>query len=312
MKLAKILILLSFLIFSNYNAQISGYFLPKDSLIVKSTLALRTAASCAAPNGGMNSIPAPPGSYAVLQAGGYCNPNSYGKTGTVCWSFVPTGNSITINSGYSTSGCTNACGISFNSFILYACAPSCTVVGSGLSFSVNIGQCYTWCMNYVISGGGCPNACGFNDFCPYYQQSIILPIELLYFAGSNQGDVNVFQWKTASEKNNSYFEIEVSSDAQNWKSIDKINGSVDSHSEITYNYKDNNFSKGLNYYRLKQVDVNGSYKYHGIIYINNSVTYNVIKRLTILGTEISEGYEGIYIEVDDMGVYRKKCCNPLR
>ena len=86
----------------------SGYHIP-DSLILNKTYGKysgtnQIAATCALPSGGMNSIAAPPPSYVWLQTNGYCNPSgSYGSSGTVCWSFIPTGNSVTINSGYSTS-----------------------------------------------------------------------------------------------------------------------------------------------------------------------------------------------------------------
>jgi len=172
--------------------------------------------TCASPDGNMNSTSAPPASYAALQTGGYCNPNNYGGSGTVCWVFTPTGNSVSINSGYSTSGCTNACGLSFGSFNLYTCAPACVLVSTGLNHTVNPGQCYTWCMNYTKTGGGCPAACHFNDFCPYYQQTTILPVDLIYFAGANIDNLNVFEWKTATELNNDFFVLETSENALDW------------------------------------------------------------------------------------------------
>lgn len=308
MKIAKIIGMLIFII-SNYNAQVvNGYFIPlKDTTFMKQGFAAKTmAGTCASPDGNMNVIGAPPGSYAALQAGGYCNPGSYGKNGTVCWSFVPTQGSVTINSGYSQTGCT---GMSFGPFTLYTCSPACTNVGSGLTFLVTPGQCYTWCMSW--SGAG-PPACNVIDWCPYYQQfPLPLPIELSYFAGSMQGDVNVLQWKTESEKNNLYFDLEISSDAQNWNSVDKIKGSINSHSPVTYIYNHKGFSRTVNYYRLKQVDIDGGYKYHGIIAINNtSDDSKVIRKISILGTDITEGYQGIYIEIDESGHYTKKCCNP--
>ena len=287
----KLLIILTTLLTTYCSSQTISNYRISDSLIKDNNLTAKVmAGSCASPNGGMNSIGAPPPSYAWLQTNGYCNPASYGKNGTICWSFTPTSNSININSGYSSSGCGV---ISFGPFTLYTCAPACAVVGAGLNFSVISGQCYTWCMGYSGTGG----LCSFNDFCPYYQQFAILPIELSYFAGSNQNNVNILQWKTETERNNDYFVLEISSDALNWDVLTRIKGSRTTSKSITYGYKHTNFNYGINYYRLKQVDYNGIYQYHGIVVINNIKDPNVkiVKILNILGQEVPENYNGIKI-----------------
>lgn len=286
----KFFIILFFLFSLLFKAQvISDYKLPTSKQT--STISIMGInGTCASPNGNMNPIGAPPGSYAALQAGGYCKPFSYGKNGTVCWSFIPTSTSIIINSGYSSIGCA---GVGFGPFTLFNCAPSCAVVGSGLSFSVISGQCYTWCMTYSGIGG----ACTFNDFCPYYQQFTVLPIELSYFAGSSQGNINILQWKTETETNNSYFDIEISNDAVKWEKLVKINALGNYNIQQIYLYKHENFNRGINYYRLKQVDKDGTFSYHGIVVINNTKTSEekIIRILNILGQDVELNYEGIKI-----------------
>jgi len=265
-----------------------------DSLINESTknFANKTtaiAATCAAPSGTMASVIGTPPSYAWLQTNGYCRPASYGSSGTVCWSFIPTGNSITINSGYSSTGCAN---ISFGPFNLFTCAPACANMGSGLTFAVTPGQCYTWCMGYSGNGGGC----SFNDFCPYYQQTTILPIELLYFAGFYDGNINMLQWSTATERDNDFFVLEVSYDTEYWIEITRIKGAGTSYLNKDYSYVDKDFKNVINYYRLKQVDYDGSYKFHGIIAINNSdnlKTESVVRVTNILGQDVPKNYNGI-------------------
>lgn len=270
-----------------------------DNLTEKSGT-LRILSSCAVPTGSMNSTPITPPSYAWLQTNGYCNPSTYGKTGTVCWTFIPTGNSVTINSGYSSSGCGS---ITFGPFNLYTCAPACVSQGTGLTFAVTPGQCYTWCMGYNGTGG----LCSFNDFCPYFQQSTVLPIELVYFAGSNQGEYNVFSWKTASETNNNYFSIEYSVDAINWNELGRIPGAGNSSTYNSYEYKTTQFTHTVNYYRIKQVDFNGAYKTYGIIVIDNTIDYNVklIKTYNLFGQEVDEYFKGLVIEFYDDGSTRK-------
>lgn len=268
----------------------SDYKLPPPKQ-VQSINVMGINGTCASPNGNMNSISSPPPNYTWLQTNGYCRPSgTYGSSGTVCWNFTPTSTSITINSGYSSTGCAS---INFGPFTLYRCSPSCAVVGSGLSFSVTAGQCYTWCMSYNGNGPGCV----FSDFCPYYQQMTPLPIELSYFAGSNQGDVNVIQWNTITEKNNDYFVLENSMDALNWIELSRIDGVGNSNHLSTYSYQHKNFNKQINYYRLKQVDFDGTYKYNGIVAVDNTKDKNIkiIRILNVLGQETTEDYNGIKI-----------------
>lgn len=261
-----------------------------------------TAGSCAAPNGVINNISGPPPSYAWLQANGYCNPSpTYGNNGTVCWSFTASQPSVSFNSGYSTTGCGS---ISFGFFTLYRCAPICTVVGTGLNFSVTVGQCYTWCLNYNGTGG----LCTFNDFCPYVTQTNPLPVELSYFAGSSQGNTNVLQWKTQTELNNDFFVLETSTDASNWMELSRIDGAGTSHNSLSYTYQHTNFAKTTNYYRLKQVDFDGGYKYNGIVVINNAKDKEIkaVRILNILGQEVGEDHPGIKIIYYSDGSIEKK------
>ena len=303
----KILIIILLFATSLVKSQVNSSVSIPDSLIIQQASGKygginQIQATCASPSGGMNTIAAPPPSYAWLQTNGYCNPASYGSSGTVCWSFVPTGNTVTINSGYSTTGCAI---ISFGPFTLFTCFPACTNMGAGLSFSVTPGQCYTWCMGYSGVGGGC----SFNDFCPYYQQSTILPIGLLYFAGSNQGRVNILQWKTATETQNSHFIVEVSYNAQEWNELTQINGAGNSHYPIEYKHTINEYNKSVNYYRLKQVDYDGTYKYHGIIAIDNSNKSEDVKIISILnvfGQQVNEDYRGVQFLYYSNGSVEKK------
>lgn len=275
----------------------------EDSLISNQSVKnnLSVASTCASPNGAMNSISAPPISYVWLQTNGYCNPGSYGKNGTVCWTFTPIQSIITINSGYSSSGCGS---LTFGPFNLFTCSPACVLQGAGLNFTLTPGQCYTWCMTYSGSGG----FCAFNDFCPYFQETTILPIEISFFGGFTDGNINILKWKTMSETNNDFFEIQYSTDATNWTILSKIKGSGNSYNSINYSYSHNSFNYGINYYRLKQVDFDGKSTSTAIVSImnNEKEKINVIKRMTVLGTEVTDNYEGIYIEIYDDGSILKK------
>ena len=105
-----------------------------------------------------------------------------------------------------------------------------------------------------------------------------LPVGLLSFAGTCVNQNNVLNWETATEVNNDYFTIEKSLDGQTWKVITKINGSINSTVLLNYSYTDNILQKDNYYYRLKQTDLDGKFKYTPTILIKNC---GIIKPETI-------------------------------
>ena len=75
-------------------------------------------------------------------------------------------------------------------------------------------------------------------------------------------------WKTASEKNNDCFSIERSLDGFSFEEIKKIKSAGDSYKIINYEIIDENATNDILYYRLKQTDYNGQYKYSEIVSVD--------------------------------------------
>ncbi|MEM1321848.1 MAG: T9SS type A sorting domain-containing protein [Bacteroidota bacterium] len=93
----------------------------------------------------------------------------------------------------------------------------------------------------------------------------VLPVELLTFEAALTPDQRVWlDWRTANEQNNDYFLIERSIDAQHFEPIAQVAGAGNSYDELQYESWDNNPRPGINYYRLKQVDFDGSFDYSDI------------------------------------------------
>jgi hypothetical protein len=126
-----------------------------------------------------------------------------------------------------------------------------------------------------------------------------LPIELLYFNVVAYGRANNLYWSTASENNNDYFNIEKYKDDDTWEIIDEQKGAGNSYIQLYYSFSDNNVEKIINYYRLKQTDYDGNFKYSDIISIDNTSGINSkkIEKITnIMGQEINpEYYRGLVI-----------------
>ena len=103
----------------------------------------------------------------------------------------------------------------------------------------------------------------------------VLPVELTSFTGYNEGIVNKLQWSTASEKNTVKFEVEKSIESSNWSLIGEISAAGNSTTLRNYDFNDNNPVFGNNYYRLKIIDLDGTFTYSNVINIPiNTVTNN--------------------------------------
>lgn len=95
-----------------------------------------------------------------------------------------------------------------------------------------------------------------------------LPVELTHFqASSKDNNVNL-HWQTATETNNAGFEIERSEDGKKFNSIAWMEGQGTSYENQKYVFEDENLRAGLTYYyRLKQVDFDGTFDYSKIVNI---------------------------------------------
>jgi hypothetical protein len=96
-----------------------------------------------------------------------------------------------------------------------------------------------------------------------------LPVTLVSFSAKLMNQKTQIQWKTATEFNTAYFEIERSNDLQAIEVINKIDAKGFSTQEQTYTVFDSNPNKGINYYRLKSVDFDGTFSTSKWICIQN-------------------------------------------
>ena len=96
---------------------------------------------------------------------------------------------------------------------------------------------------------------------------ISLSVELVEFEATCQDALKqiMIEWQTSSETDNDYFLLEKSNDGWNWINIKKIEGLENSQSLQHYFVEDINTFGLLNYYRLKQVDLDGSFQYSDVL-----------------------------------------------
>lgn len=92
-----------------------------------------------------------------------------------------------------------------------------------------------------------------------------LPVELLSFDGSCNDNVITLNWKTATEHNSQYFEIQKSRDGDNWSLLTTVESAGNSTQELSYETEDHKAIDGNNYYKLIQYDIDGQFEEYGPI-----------------------------------------------
>jgi hypothetical protein len=111
---------------------------------------------------------------------------------------------------------------------------------------------------------------------------------LLFTAKAQNNSQSLLQWSTANEQNTKDFYIQHSTDGINWVTIGNLPAAGNSTSTRHYNYVHDKPVNGLNYYRIKQTDVDSRYSYSPVrmlsftkalqpfIILGNPVTNNVL------------------------------------
>lgn len=100
---------------------------------------------------------------------------------------------------------------------------------------------------------------------PIFKDVEILPVELVTFEANLSGNTTLLNWETASELNNYKFEIERSHNHIDFKTVGTVKGHGTSNIPVSYQHTDRLEDSGTYYYRLKQIDYNGTFAYSDIV-----------------------------------------------
>ena len=96
----------------------------------------------------------------------------------------------------------------------------------------------------------------------YVNYNNVIPVELVSFKGEQIDDLVFLDWKTATEFNNSGFEILRKDQNDNeWNSIGFVPGFGTTTEPKSYSFNDENVAIGTYKYRLKQIDFDGTFTY---------------------------------------------------
>ncbi len=104
------------------------------------------------------------------------------------------------------------------------------------------------------------------------------PVELTTFTATTQNGIVILKWKTATEVNNYGFEIERRNVTQiacnlsnKWERLGFVEGHGNSNAPKEYSFKDENPPSGEIQYRLKQIDIDGSFTYSDVVEVENDI-----------------------------------------
>jgi hypothetical protein len=125
-----------------------------------------------------------------------------------------------------------------------------------------------------VNGDGFPSSLDKWNFGAKFPVTVqdIVPVELTSFSASVTNNAVNLKWITATELNNRGFYIERSNlkNSNEWETVSFVNGAGSTTETKQYSFSDRTPLQGLSYYRLKQVDYDGSFTYSSIIEVNNN------------------------------------------
>jgi hypothetical protein len=130
--------------------------------------------------------------------------------------------------------------------------------------------------NWSLSGINALDGCSSNSTCssviPVGTFSLApMPVELIDFNLRPSNAAVVLNWSTASEQDNDHFRLERAGADRAFELIAKVYAAVNSTALNTYSFSDESPLDGLNYYRLVQVDLDGTMNYYNILSYDGGV-----------------------------------------
>jgi hypothetical protein len=165
--------------------------------------------------------------------------------------------------------------------LLSICGKKIAQSGGGCNScgGTNSGTCALTSQPYCEPSGGFVGPLGYSE--TGYNAS--LPVDIAYFVADvnsvNDDEYTVaLEWATSMEEDFSHFEVERSADGREFQTIGTLEGAGKNLSDVTTKYQltDRAPLLGFSYYRLKAIDIDGSYDYSDLQVVKLEGTRTVI------------------------------------
>jgi hypothetical protein len=181
----------------------------------------------------------------------------------------------TLNAVPLTSDEINAGSIAYWSFVSGPSSPVIQNSGSNTTSVTNLSANGDYLFTWTVQ----QNTCSKTDTV-LIRLGSPLPVIYADFSATLQNDVAVLQWTTATEWNNTGFDIERSIDGIRFNRAGFVPAAGNNSTEQTkYRFEDvlNNVQSDKVYYRLKQIDIDGNYAYSKVLVLNRSNSNNLLR-----------------------------------
>lgn len=146
-------------------------------------------------------------------------------------------------------------------------------------------------------GNPVPAVIGQNPDRGVYEFQAVVPITIVEFKGKVNGLTNQLSWTTISEVNNAGFQLQHSADGNVFTDLhfipsNFINGN--SNGTSSYSFTHNSPFKGMNYYRLKQIDKDGRQNFSTIISLKNALS--TIPTITVYPNPVTSNHFSLLLQ----------------
>lgn len=157
--------------------------------------------------------------------------------------------------------------------------------GSGSHVMTNFGGGGHCCWSDFYGGGGKqPNIFSVEGdqvtIYEWFAQNAlakgILPVTIANINAKSYENAIIINWSTSSELNSRYFEIQRSTDGQNFRKMGVVSAAGNSNVVQQYFFRDELPANGKNFYRLKVVDLDGQYELSKIVNVQVKTTKNML------------------------------------
>jgi hypothetical protein len=148
-------------------------------------------------------------------------------------------------------------------------------VNEKIDISSYIGQSIKLRFLFASDGSQVYDGWYIDDVSIYTYSAV--PVELYSLTAATEGNKVFINWSTSTETNNKGFEVQKSKDQKEWTVLRFVQGAGTSTAVNTYSYSEEIITGGTWYYRLKQIDYDGSYEIHGPIEVDlsQSISYSL-------------------------------------
>jgi hypothetical protein len=146
------------------------------------------------------------------------------------------------------------------------------LVGGSFNFDISNKQVFVYVWNTGLPYNPTKIVNAMYQFNPQHTGKFVdpsvIPVELESFTASVNSNFVTLNWVTATELNNTGFDIEKSMDNLSWNKIGFVNGNGTTTEKSFYTFSDKNPFEGKSVYRLKQIDYDGTFTYSNVVSVS--------------------------------------------